>query len=107
MTAVQEPATAVRTVTASIDGREITVPEGTTIYDAAKQVGVDIPVLCHNERYDPVGVCRMCVVDTGGRAFAAACVRPCEDGMTVATDTPELNRNRAVPTELLLSHQPP
>ena len=36
------------TVTATIDGREITVPEGTTIYDAAKQVGVEIPVLCHN-----------------------------------------------------------
>jgi formate dehydrogenase major subunit len=40
----------------------------------------------------------MCVVDTGGRAFAAACVRPCEDGMTVKTDTPELNRSRATLT---------
>ncbi len=45
MTAVHEPATAVRTVTADIDGRSVTVPEGTSIYDAAKQVGVDIPVL--------------------------------------------------------------
>jgi formate dehydrogenase major subunit len=106
MTAVQEPATAVRTVTATIDGREITVAEGTTIYDAAKQVGVDIPVLCHNERYDPVGVCRMCVVDTGGRAFAAACVRPCEDGMEVQTSTPEVERSRAVLTELLMVDQP-
>ena len=70
MTAVQEPTTAVRTVSVTIDGREVTVPEGTTIYDAAKQIGVDIPVLCHNERFDPVGVCRMCVVDTGGRAYA-------------------------------------
>jgi formate dehydrogenase major subunit len=94
------------TVTATIDGREITVPEGTTIYDAAKQVGVDIPVLCHNERFDPVGVCRMCVVDTGGRAFAAACVRPCEDGMQVHTATPEVERSRAVLTELLMSDQP-
>ncbi len=95
-----------RTVTATIDGREITVAEGTTIYDAAKQVGVDIPVLCHNERFDPVGVCRMCVVDTGGRAFAAACVRPCEDGMQVQTATPEVERARAVLTELLMSDQP-
>ena len=59
----------------TIDGHQVTVEEGTTIFDAAKKVGVDIPVLCHNERYDPVGVCRMCVVDTGGRVFAAACVR--------------------------------
>jgi formate dehydrogenase major subunit len=106
MTAVQEPRTAVRTVTATIDGREVTVAEGTTIYDAAKQVGVDIPVLCHNERYDPVGVCRMCVVDTGSRAYAAACVRPCEDGMQVQTATPEVERSRAVLTEMLMSDQP-
>ncbi|MGW4523964.1 formate dehydrogenase subunit alpha [Amycolatopsis sp. NPDC004378] len=106
MTAVEEPGTVVRTVTTTIDGHPVTVPEGTTIYTAAKQAGVDIPVLCHNERYDPVGVCRMCVVDTGGRVFAAACVRPCEDGMEVKTGTPELERNRATLTELLLSDQP-
>jgi predicted molibdopterin-dependent oxidoreductase YjgC len=51
------PATA--TVTLTIDGRELTVPEGTTIWDAARDAGIDIPVLCHDERYDPVGVCRM------------------------------------------------
>src|SRR5690606_31820303 len=106
MTAVQEPTTAVRTVSVTIDGREVTVPEGTTIYDAAKQIGVDIPVLCHNERFDPVGVCRMCVVDTGGRAYAAACVRPCEDGMQVQTSTPEVERSRAVLAEMLMSDQP-
>jgi len=107
MTTLEDPGTSVRTITAEIDGRQVTVPEGTSIYDAARQVGVDIPVLCHDERYDPVGVCRMCVVDTGGRAFAAACVRPCEDGMTVTTDTPELNRSRATLTELLIADQPP
>ena len=107
MTTLEEPGTAIRTITAEIDGHTVTVPEGTTIYDAAKAVGVDIPVLCHNERYDPVGVCRMCVVDTGGRVFAAACVRPCEDGMTVKTDTPELNRSRSTLTELLVADQPP
>ena len=107
MTTLEDPGTSVRTITAEIDGRQVTVPEGTSIYDAARHVGVDIPVLCHDERYDPVGVCRMCVVDTGGRAFAAACVRPCEDGMTVTTDTPELNRSRATLTELLIADQPP
>ena len=98
---------AVRTVTLEIDGIPVTAPEGTTIYAAAKAAGVDIPVLCHNERYDPVGVCRMCVVDTGGRAFAASCVRPCEAGMKVTTTSPELERARATLTELLISDQPP
>ncbi len=107
MTATEERAVAVRTMNVTIDGQQVAVPEGTTILDAAKQVGVDIPVLCHNERYDPVGVCRMCVVDTGGRVFAAACVRPCEDGMEVETATEEVERSRAVLTELLMSDQPP
>ena len=107
MTATEERAVAVRTMSVTIDGHQVTVPEGTTIFDAARQVGVDIPVLCHNERYDPVGVCRMCVVDTGGRVFAAACVRPCEDGMEVKTDSPELERSRATLTELLMADQPP
>ena len=49
----------------------------------------------------------MCVVDTGGRVFAAACVRPCEDGMEVTTSTEELDRSRATLTELLMSDQPP
>ena len=106
MTVVDETTTAVRTVTLSIDGQSVTAREGTTIYSAARQAGIEIPVLCHNERYDPVGVCRMCVVDTGGRVFAASCVRPCEDGMEVKTSTPELERNRAILTELLISDQP-
>ena len=66
----------VRTVTLSIDGQPLTVPEGTTIWDAAKSVGIDIPVLCHDERYDPVGVCRVCAVDVGARVYAAACESP-------------------------------
>ena len=106
MTATVERA-AVRTMSVTIDGHQVTVPEGTTIFDAAREVGVDIPVLCHNERYDPVGVCRMCVVDTGGRVFAAACVRPCEDGMEVTTASQELDRSRATLAELLMADQPP
>jgi len=64
-----------RTVSLTIDGRSLTVAEGTTIWQAARGVGIDIPALCHDERYDPVGVCRMCVVDVGGRVDAAACIR--------------------------------
>ena len=95
-----------RTVTLTIDGREITVAEGSTIWAAAKAAGIDIPVLCHDERFDPVGVCRMCVVDVGAPAYAASCVRACEEGMEVKTATPEVERSRAVLTQLLLSDQP-
>ncbi len=95
-----------RSVSLTIDGKDVSVPEGTTIWEASRDAGIDIPVLCHDERYDPVGVCRMCVVDTGGRAFAAACIRPCEEGMEVATSTPEVERSRAVLTELLTVDQP-
>src|SRR2546428_13883891 len=94
------------TVTLTIDGREITAAEGATIVAAARDAGIDIPVLCHDERYDPVGVCRMCVVDVGAPAFAAACVRACENGMDVKTATPEIERSRATLTELLLADQP-
>jgi formate dehydrogenase major subunit len=95
------------TVTLTIDGHQVTAAEGATIWEAAKAAGIDIPVLCHDERYDPVGVCRMCVVDVGAPAFAAACVRACENGMEVKTATPELERSRAVLTEMLLADQPP
>src|SRR6184192_962658 len=94
------------TVTLTIDGREVTAPDGATIWAAAKAAGIDIPVLCHDERFDPVGVCRMCVVDTGAPAFAASCVRACEEGMEVKTATPEVERSRAVLTQLLLADQP-
>src|ERR1700740_3677305 len=95
------------TVTVTIDGREVTAPEGATIWQAAKAAGIDIPVLCHDERFDPGGVCRMCVVDVGTPAFAASCVRACENGMQVTTSSPELERSRATLTELLISDQPP
>ena len=100
------PKTDAPTVTCTIDGIEVSVPNGTTIYTAAQQAGIEIPVLCHDERYDPVGVCRMCAVDVGGRVLAAACVRPCEDGMEVTTGGAKVEKQRAVLTELLMSDQP-
>src|SRR3954471_22960973 len=100
------PKTDAPTVNCTIDGVAVTVPSGTTIFTAAKHAGIDIPVLCHDERYDPVGVCRMCVVDVGGRVLAAACVRPCEEGMEVTTANAKVEKQRAVLTELLMSDQP-
>ncbi|MDI1448707.1 formate dehydrogenase subunit alpha [Polyangium sp. 6x1] len=104
--AAPDPATTPRTVTLTIDGTSVTVPEGTTIWEAAKSLGIDIPVLCHDERLRPVGVCRLCVVDVGGRTLAASCVRPCEPNMKVATASPRVERQRKVLVELLMSDQP-
>jgi formate dehydrogenase major subunit len=106
VTATADQGTATGTVDVTIDGQRLTVPAGTTIWTAARDAGIDIPVLCHDERMDPVGVCRMCVVDVGGRVLAAACVRSCEDGMDVTTTSDDIERSRATLTELLVSDQP-
>ncbi|MCR9095472.1 MAG: formate dehydrogenase subunit alpha [bacterium] len=90
----------------TIDGLEIEADEGQTIIEAAAAAGIEIPTLCHTPGLDPVGVCRMCVVDVGERVKAAACVRECQPGMTVTTDSPELERHRAMLTDLLMSDQP-
>jgi formate dehydrogenase major subunit len=94
-------------VTLTIDGEEVSVPEGSTIWEAAAAVGIEIPVLCHDPRYDPVGVCRVCVVDIGQRVYAAACVRTCEDGMEVKTATPQVEQQRKMLFRLLMADQPP
>ncbi len=96
----------VKLVTLTIDGSSVTVPEGTSIWDAAREAGIEIPALCHDPRYSPVGVCRMCVVDIGQRVLAAACVRTCEEGMTVDTVSPRVEKQRAVLTEMLMADQP-
>ncbi|MCK6479644.1 MAG: formate dehydrogenase subunit alpha [Planctomycetaceae bacterium] len=94
-------------VTLAVDGRSITVPEGTSVWEAARRLGIDIPVLCHDPRMKPVGVCRLCVVDAKGqRVNPASCVRGCEEGMEVRTDTPDLERRRKVLVELLLADHP-
>ena len=94
-------------MTLAIDGQGVTVPEGTTIWEAAAGVGIDIPVACHDPRYDPVGVCRLCVVDVGARVLAASCVRLCEDDLDVKTATREVESQRRTLVRLLMADQPP
>jgi formate dehydrogenase major subunit len=89
-----------------IDGKDIEAQAGQTILEAANEAGIEIPVLCHSPGLDPVGVCRMCVVDVGERVKAAACVRECQPGMEVRTHSEELDRHRAMLTELLMTDQP-
>src|SRR2546421_3301558 len=89
-----------------IDGQQVNVPAGTTIWEAARQLGIEIPALCYDPRLQPVGVCRLCVVDVGSRVLAASCVRACEDGMVVRTGGERVEKQRRTLTALLLSEHP-
>ena len=88
----------------TIDGVSVEVPAGTTVLEAAKQAGINIPTLCYLKDINQIGACRMCIVDTGARAFGAACVLPVSNGMNVKTNTPKLRDARRVNLELLLSN---
>ena len=90
----------------NIDGRDVSVPKGTTIFDAARMNGIAIPTLCHQQNQTPVGVCRVCVVDVGARVYAASCIRECEPGMKVKTDTPAVVKARTTLVEMLMSDHP-
>jgi CRP-like cAMP-binding protein/Fe-S-cluster-containing hydrogenase component 2 len=75
----------------TIDGLDVVVPTGTTIFDAARMHGINIPVLCHQQDEPPVGACRMCVVDVKERVYAAACIRKVEPNHRKANaDAPDL-----------------
>ncbi len=91
--------------------KDIEIP--TTIYDAAQQIGVPIPILCHREHINPVAVCRACVVDlyynnAPSRVLAPACYRPVEPGMDVRTSatSPRVKESVRVVAELLMSDHP-
>ena len=65
-----------KTVNLTIDGKAVSVPEGTLIVDAAKKMGIDIPVFCYHPKMEPVGMCRMCLVDVGRPVIDRATGRP-------------------------------
>ena len=90
----------------TIDGTTVTVPQGTTIFDAARVNGIPIPTLCHQQNENPVGVCRVCVVDVGQRVYAASCIRQAEQGMVVKTNTDPVLGVRRTLVELLMSDHP-
>jgi CRP-like cAMP-binding protein/Fe-S-cluster-containing dehydrogenase component/ferredoxin len=98
---------ATASVKLTIDGREVAVEPGTTIFDAARRLGIDIPTLCHAQHQTPVGVCRVCTVEVkNNRVLAASCVRPVEADMAVATDSESVRRARRTLAELLLADHP-
>lgn len=92
------------TVTLTIDGQVITVPRGTTILEAARQLGINIPAICYHEATTPNGLCRVCVVDVNqGRLLQPACIVPCQDGAEVETRNERVERSRRTILEMLHS----
>src|SRR5215216_5634791 len=115
-------------LTLTIDGIQVTVPEGTGVVDAAKMVGIDIPVFCHHPKLEPVGMCRMCLVEIGrpmrDRAtgqfvmengapkiqfmpkLETACTNKAEEGMVVLTQTAKAKDGQRGTVEFLLTSHP-
>jgi predicted molibdopterin-dependent oxidoreductase YjgC len=91
-----------RMLTATIDGHEVQAPEGTTILDACRRLGIDTPTLCYLETLTPVNVCRVCVVEVeGSRVLVPACSRKLEAGMKIQTDSERVRHSRRVVLEFL------
>lgn len=93
--------------TLEIDGQKVTVPKDTTLLEAAQQLHIDIPTLCHDSRLAPHGGCRLCIVEIEGAGRpVTSCTTPVEEGMVVHTRNDRLNRLRKTTVELLLSDHP-
>ena len=96
-------------VTMQIDGVQVKAEEGTTVLQVAKQVGIEIPTLCHDDRLAPYGACRLCSVEIKkgeGSRIVASCVYPVEEGLVVETESPRVQKIRRVVLELLRSCSP-
>ena len=91
-------------VTFTIDGKQVQVPEGTTIMEAAKSAGIHIPHLCYLKDINEIAACRVCCVEVEGeRAMVTACNTPVKEGIVVHTNSPRARNTRRVNVELILS----
>lgn len=92
-------------VNLKINGQDVCVPEGYTILDAAREVGINIPTLCYLKDLNQIGACRMCLVEVkGARALQAACVYPVAEGIEVFTNSEKARTARRMTLELILSN---
>lgn len=92
-----------------IDGREVPTTAGSTVLEAARAAGIDIPTLCHHEALEPYGGCRLCLVEVaadGWSRLVVSCVYPAVDGLVVTTRNERIDRLRKTLIELLLAHAP-
>lgn len=91
----------------TINGSLLTGSEGITILEAARENGIDIPTLCYHERLNPIGACRLCVVEIeGSGTLVASCYTPITEGMVIYTHSPKVIEARKVIVELLLASHP-
>jgi bidirectional [NiFe] hydrogenase diaphorase subunit len=96
-------------ITLQIDGREVKAKEGMTILEAAQSAEIFIPTLCHHEKLEPYGACRICTVEieTRGRTnLVAACLYPVEQNLVVRTRSKRVDKVRKMLLELMLAHAP-
>ena len=92
-----------------IDGKEVTATAGETVLEAAQRAGISIPTLCHHEKLEPFGGCRICIVEVevnGWTKLVVSCVYPVENGIIVRTRSEKVDRIRKTILELLMAHAP-
>ncbi len=91
-------------INCKVNGIAVSVPKGSTILEAARAAGVEIPTLCYMKKINEIGACRICVVEaTGARGLVTACVYPVAEGMEVQTNTEKVQKARKTTLELMLS----
>lgn len=96
-----------KTIKLTINGRQVYAEEGTTILEASRESGIDIPTLCYHSRLRPLGRCRLCLVEVEGLDKPiTACDNPVREGMVITTDTPALRQAREEILSLLISTHP-
>ena len=96
-----------KTVTLTIDGKDVTVPEGTSVMRASMEAGIQVPKLCATDMVDAFGSCRLCLVEVEGRnGTPASCTTPASEGMVVHTQTERLKKIRKGVMELYISDHP-
>jgi len=94
-------------ITLTIDGREVSVPKGTTVLEAARSLGIEIPTFCWHPKLKPVGACRMCYVEIEKRPkLEVSCATPCMPGMVVHTDSEKVKQGRRAVIEFILMNHP-
>jgi len=92
-----------------IDDQDVEVTEGMTVLEAAKSAGIKIPTICHDDRLEPYGGCRLCMVEAenrGSTKLVVSCVYPVEKNLIVRTRSAKVDKIRKLILELLLSHAP-
>ena len=88
----------------TIDGNAYLIEEGTTVLEACKQAGINIPTLCYLEKIQAIGACRVCLVEIEGvKDLVASCVMPVSEGMVIHSNNRRIREARKVVVELLLS----